>query len=89
MGTDIPAVCRGAKVKTENKGGGNPAHPQNQRRFIEKEKFMGAHPDLQGMIFAASGTRSQQITNFMKVDERIKDLIGQCSDPYVLESIQK
>ena len=56
---------------------------------MKKEKFLGADPDLQGFVFEAVGNRAQQITNFTAADTRIKAIIGQKCDPYVLESIEK
>ncbi len=50
---------------------------------------MGAHPDLQGFVFEAYAVRSTQITNFNTVDTRIRALVGQQFDPFVLESIEK
>ena len=56
---------------------------------MKKEKFMGAHPDLQGFVFEAGSTRTNQISKFTTVDTRIRALIGQQFDPMVLESIEK
>ena len=50
---------------------------------------MGAHPDLQGFVFEANAIRSTQITNFTNVDTRIRALVGQQFDPFILESIKK
>ena len=50
---------------------------------------MGAHPDLQGFVFEAGSTRTNQIAKFTTVDTRIRALIGQQFDPMVLESIEK
>ena len=93
MGTEAPAGGGDNKpeIKSEkdgaggkNRRGGNNNHP----RFPKKEKFLGADPDLQGFVFESS-SRGQQITNFVTVDTRIKSLIGQGCDPFVLESIEK
>ena len=95
MGTETPAEGGDNKTAIKNKGGaaaGNQRRGnQNQfnRRFVKKEKFLGADPDLQGFVFESAGNRAQQITNFTTVDTRIKALIGQNCDPFVLESIEK
>ena len=56
---------------------------------MKKEKFMGAHPDLQGFVFEAGSTRTNQIAKFTTVDTCMRALIGQQFDPMVLESIEK
>ena len=95
MGTETPAEGGDNKTAIKNEGGaaaGNQRRGnQNQfnRRFVKKEKFLGADPDLQGFVFESAGNRAQQITNFTTVDTRIKALIGQNCDPFVLESIEK
>ena len=80
-------------VKNEsnpNAGGSNRrGRFNNKNKFVKKEKFMGAHPDLQGFVFEPNPIRATQIANFTNVDNRIKAVVGQQFDPAVLESIEK
>ena len=77
MGTDHPAEGGerkpAARNETGNAGSGfNRRNNYNtQNKFIKKDKFMGAHPDLQGFVFEANAIRSTHITNFTNVDTRI------------------
>jgi hypothetical protein len=95
MGTEHPAEGGEKKpvIKNDNSNGGFYRHNNNnfhqKEKFVKKEKFMGAHPDLQGFVFEANTIRSNQIANFATVDTRIKAVIGQQFDPFVLESIEK
>ena len=87
----------GADRKPEIKNEGNPAGVgvnrrgrfDNKSKFVKKEKFMGAHPDLQGFVFEPNPIRANQISNFTTVNTRIKAVVGQQFDPSVLESIEK
>ena len=80
-------------VKNEsnpNAGGSNrKGRFNNRNKFVKTEKFMGAHPDLQGFVFEPNPIRTYQIANFTNVDTRIKAVVGQQFDPAVLESIEK
>ena len=95
MGTETPAEGGEKKHAIKNEGGiaagnlrrGN--YNNSNKQFVKKEKFLGADPDLQGFVFEAVGNRAQQITNFITLNTRIKAIIGQTCDPYVLESIEK
>ena len=55
----------------------------------EERKVSWSRPRLQSFVFEAIGNRAQQITNFITVDTRIKAIIRQKCDPYVLELIEK
>ena len=61
---------------------------KNKFNYQKKEKFQGAHPDLSGYVFETAPSRTNQVANFSRVDERIRSLVGQNYDPYVLESIE-
>ena len=93
MGADTPA--EGGENKSNVKVDGNNAQVNagrnNIRRNnpIKKEKFLGAHPSLQGHVFEAERVRSEQIENFQKVNEIIKAKIGADYDPLVPESLEK
>ena len=92
MGTGTPAEGGEGKpaLKAEGIGGvGSNRKNRHQNNVMKKEKFMGAHPDLQGFVFEAGSTRTNQIAKFTTVDTRIRALIGQQFDPMVLESIEK
>jgi hypothetical protein len=92
MGTDNPAQGGEQKPIIKNEGNNVPNasnRRNNARRFIKKEQFQGAHPDLAGYVFETSSNRTNQIANFTAVDTRIRALVGQQFDPYVLESIEK
>lgn len=92
MGTDNPAQGGEQKPIIKNEGNNVPNasnRHNNARRFIKKERFQGAHPDLAGYVFETSSNRTNQIANFTAVDTRIRALVGQQFDPYVLESIEK
>ena len=95
MGTEHPAEGGEKKpaVKNEDGNGGGSYNCRNnfdqRNKFAKKERFMGAHPDLQGFVFEANAVHLNQITNFNTIDTRIRALIGQQFDPFVLESIEK
>ena len=82
MGTETPAEVGEKKPTIKNEGGiaagnlcrGN--YNNSNKRFVKKEKFLGADPDLQGFVCEAVGNRAHQITNFATVDTRIKAIIG-------------
>ena len=91
MGTDTPADSGEQKPVIKNKANfGNGFNRRNNtKKFIKKERFQGAHPDLSGFVFETGTTRTNQIANFTTVDMRIRALVGQQLDPFVLESIKK
>ena len=77
MGTATPSEGGEEKPVIRNEAGvaGNALYHQNnlnkKNKFIKKDKFMGAHPGLQGFVFEANAIRSTQITNFSNVDTNI------------------
>ncbi len=94
MGTDTPAVGGEQKPIFKNEGDNSGNEPSrcnanNARRFVKKDRFQGAHPDLAGFVFETSTNRTSQIANFTATDIRIRAIVGQQFDPYVLESIEK
>ena len=92
MSTDTPAVGGDDKPNVKIEGNRNQGGRSNVRRnnnYIKKEKFLGAHPSLQGHVFEAKRNRSEQVANYRNVDETIKAQIGADYDPYVLESLEK
>ena len=94
MGADTPAEGGEIKpdVKVEDKNNNNNRGRNNFRRnnnVNKTEKFMGAHPALQGYVFEPKRIRSEQVDNFEKVDEIIKAKVGADFDSYVLESLEK
>ena len=93
MDVDTPAQSGDTKPEIKSEGNstaGNDRHGgSNNRQPAKKEKFLGADPDLQGFVFEAIGTRTQQATNFTTVDTQIKTIVGSKCDAYVLESIEK
>ena len=93
MSTDAPAVGGEHKPNIKNEGSGNTVigqhNNQNARKLIKKDRFHGAHPDLSGFVFKSRTTQTNQIANFTAVNVRIRALVGQQFDPYVLESIEK
>eukprot|EP00956_Cyclotella_meneghiniana_P012789 scaffold18188_cov20-Cyclotella_meneghiniana.AAC.1 len=95
MGTDTPPddVEKKPVIKNDAPGGGYDGHRRSRYRnnhnaYVKKEKFMGAHPDLQGFVFEAKQNRTDQVTNFTRVDERIRAHVGSKFDSAVLESIE-
>ena len=93
MSAAIPAAGGVAKPAANGDGrpvGGKAAGRKHQQHaFVKKEKFLGADQDLQGFVFETKTTRSQQITNFRNVDERIRDQVGAKFDEYVLETLER
>ena len=92
MSTDTPAAGGETKIKNEDNkvhSGRNNNRRNNNNNFNKTVKFVGAHPSLQGHVFETKRNRSEQVTNYNKVDEIIKAQIGVTSDPYVLESLEK
>ena len=92
MGTGTPAGGGEGKpaLKAEGTGEvGSNRKNRHQNNVMKKEKFMGAHPDLQEFVFEAGSTRTNQISKFTTMNTRIRVLIGQQFDPMVLESIEK
>ena len=93
MSAATPAA--GGEAKPAATGDGRPGagkgagRKHQQHHFIKKERFLGADQDLQGFVFETKSTRSQQITNFRTVDERIKDQVGAKFDEYVLETLER
>ena len=91
MSAETPAA--GGENKPNIKVGGNKQQQGGRnnirRNFIKKEKFLGASPSLQGQVFEAKRTRSEQVDNYRTVNEIIKAQIGAESDPYDLESLEK
>ena len=74
MGTDNPAQGGEQKPIIKNEGNNIPNasnRRNNARRFIKKERFQGAHPDLAGYVFETSPNRTNQIANFTAADTRI------------------
>ena len=96
MGADTPAEGgeNKPKIKIEDdnvpsNAGRNNFRRNNNGNTVRKDKFTGAHPSLQGHVFEAKRTRTEQVDNFRKVDEIIKAKLGSDYDPFVLESIEK
>ena len=92
MSADIPAGGGENKPNIKTEGNNNEQHggrSNNRRNFPKKEKFLGASPSLQGHVFEAKRSRSEQVANYRDVDDTIKSQIGADSDPYVLESLEK
>ena len=95
MGTETPAEGGEKKHAIKNEGGiaaGNLRHGNynnSNKRFVKKEKFLGADPDLQGFVFEAVGNRAQQITNFTTIDTHIKAIIGQNVIPTCWSRLRK
>ena len=94
MGADNLTTDEGGDKKPELKSEDGNNHqnngrPRHNKQFARKEKFMGAHPSLQGYVFTACTTRASQALQFTKTDERIKALIGSEKDHHVLMSIEK
>ena len=96
MGADTPAEGGENKHKIKSEDNNVPSNAgrsnfrrNNNNNTVRKEKFTGAHPDLQGHVFEAKRTRTEQVDNFQKVDETIKAKLGADYDPFVLESIEK
>ena len=93
MSTDTPAGGGddkpNIKVEANNKNQGCRNNIRRNNNYVRKEKFMGAHPSLQGHVFEAKRNRSDQVANYRIVDETIKAQIGADYDPYVLESLEK
>ena len=93
MGAETPARGGENKPEVKTEGNANAGHNRHSgnynKTFNEKEKFLGADPDLQGFVFESASTRAHQVTNFNTVDTQIKSIIGQQCDPYVLESLEK
>ena len=91
MGTDTPAAGGETKIKQEDNRvhGGRNNIRRNNNNYTKKEKFLGAHPSLQGHVFEAKHRKSDQVSNYKTVDDIIKAQIGADSDPYVLESLEK
>ena len=90
MGTDTPV--EGGEKKPVMKQEGNDGFHQNKskfKKFAKRERFMGAHPDLQGFVFETGTSHNNQIANFNTVDTRIRAIVGQSFEPQVLESIEK
>ena len=64
MGTETPAEGEEKKPAIKNEGGiaaGNPRrgnYNSFNKRFVKKEKFLGADPNLQGFVFEAVGNRA-------------------------------
>ena len=64
--------------------------PATVKKIVQqKEKFLGADPNLCGQVFEAKRNRSDQVANFNLVDELIKAQVGAECDPFVLESLEK
>ena len=94
MSTEIPAGGGDQKtpVVKNNEGGSGRNNNRRERKpysFAKREKFEGATPELSGFIFTAGTNRTSQIHNFTRTDERIKALVGQKYDPYVLQSLEE
>ena len=94
--TQTPAADAGAGVKKPGNSGGYKGqnynanyNRNNQNSIPKKERFTGQHPDLTGFIFTAATTRSAQIYNFTKTDERIKTHVGSNFKPAVLQSLEE
>ena len=86
MGTDTPTDS--VEKKPVIPDGSSSRRFNRKVPYVKRERFQGAHPDLMGYVFESGTSRTNQIANFAKVDERIRALIGQQFDPYVLESIE-
>lgn len=73
MGTDGPAVGGEQKPIIRNEVGDfmHPRRNNHNKRFMKKERFQGAHPDLSGFVFETGTNRTNQIANFTTVDTRI------------------
>jgi len=96
MGADTPAEGGESKPKIKSEDNNVPSNAgrnnfrrNNNTSTVRKEKFTGAHADLQGHVFEAKRSRSEQVSNFRKVDELIKAKVGTEFDPFVLESLEK
>ena len=90
MSADTPAAGGENKVKNEdNKVHAGRHNGRRNNNYIKKEKFLGAHPSLQGHVFEAKHNRSEQVANYRSVDDIIKAQIGADYDPFVLESLEK
>ena len=94
MSTETPAGGGDQKtpVVRNNEGGPGWNHnrqDQNPYPFIKRGKFEGSTAELSGFIFTAGTNRTSQIHNFTRTDERIKALVGQKYDPYVLQSLEE
>ncbi|MCP4747805.1 MAG: hypothetical protein GY874_16955, partial [Desulfobacteraceae bacterium] len=93
MGAKTPAGGGENRLEVKTEGNANAGHNRRSgnynKKIIKKEKFLGADPDLQGIVFKSASTRSHQVTNFNTVDTRIKSIIGQQCDQYVLELLKK
>lgn len=95
MSTDNPSIGdEKPPILKKDGGNDNPAR-HNQRRdnkrnnhYPKPERFTGSHPDLIGYVFTVSTSRTAQIHQFTKTDERIRALVGQKYDPHVLQSIE-
>ena len=95
MGADTPAVGGEEKpiIKTDSKstyhhgGRNNTSHRNNF--VLQKEKFLGADPNLCGQVFKAKRNRSDQVANFNLGNNIIKAQVGAECDPFVLESLEK
>ena len=92
MGADTPAEGGENKptIKVEKTTSGRRGNNKPARRgeFLRKEKFMGANPNLQGYVFEPKNSRTSQVANFERVDERIRMQIGADFHHCVLESIE-
>ena len=93
MSADTPAAGGETKIKSEDNkvhgGRNNIRRNNNNNNYLKKEKFVGAHPTLQGHVFENKRNRADQVANYRTVDDIIKAQIGADYDPYVLESLEK
>ena len=65
------------------------SHQSNQnKKFIKKESFHGVLLNRDRLVFAESDC-TNQIANFIRVDTRIRALLGKQFDPFVLEMIER
>ena len=72
MSADTPAAGGENKVKNEdNKVHAGRHNGRRNNNYIKKEKFLGAHPSLQGHVFEAKHNRSEQVANYRSVDDII------------------
>jgi len=72
-----------------NDAGSGFNYHNNNKEFVKKKHFPGAHPVLSGFILETCSNHTNQIANFTTIEMWIHALLRQQFDPYTLESIEK
>ena len=94
MGAKTPVEDRETRPVVKSKGQSSNQHEgrisaNHRDNYIEKEKFLGADPNLGGHVFEAKRNRSEQVANSTTGNDIVKAQVGTECDPFILESLEK